>query len=160
MKALSHDFTLREKVIILVLIIFILILAYYQFFYKKIRYDLDTAAAEKEALMLELQKVDTDLNVLRTMQKELDEVKAGESVGQMYSYNAEQQERACLSEVLAGIAKYNFTFSPVTREGNQIRRNCTMSFTVNSYNRALEVLTDLSKARCRNLISNVQFSSP
>ncbi|MCR4891981.1 MAG: hypothetical protein K5989_07385, partial [Lachnospiraceae bacterium] len=47
-----------------------------------------------------------------------------------------------------------------TREGNQIRRNCTMSFTVNSYNRALEVLTDLSKARCRNLISNVQFSSP
>ncbi len=159
MKVLSRDFSTREKIIILILIIIVLILAYYQFFDKSIREDLESARLQKEALELEYQQVQQELAELNSMQAEVDSVKAGKHVSQMESYNASDKELKILNDILDGTENYSITFANVTREKNQIRRNFTLTFTAPNYQRAVYILTQLSHSPSRCLLADLRLGA-
>ena len=57
MKVLSRDFTLKEKILLLILSLALIGLAYYQFIDQSVRSELAIAQSEKESLQVELDAV-------------------------------------------------------------------------------------------------------
>jgi len=157
MKILSRDFTTQEKVILLILCIFLVGLAYYQFVDKPVRTSLARAESEKAALEVELQAVQAKNAQLKKMQDEINQVTSGDAVSVMPSYNNSKAVITLLDEVL-GSMKYSINFSNVTRSGDQIRRNISVSFTAPNYSTMETVLERLTHSEFRCLIDNVSCS--
>ena len=159
MKILSREFTPKEKVLVLILCLLLLGLAYYQFVDQPVREALANAQAEAEALNTELTAVEAKLAKMRRMRNEMDDITAGGTASEMGSYNNSKAEIAFLNDVLSSAVKYTITFSDVTRNGDQIRRNFTLQFTASTYEAAEELLSRLSASHYRCLIGDVRCTA-
>lgn len=154
MKLLSRDFTLREKILLLLLSIFLLGLLYYHFVDEPVRADLATAASEKAALEIELGAVEQKVAQLERMKKEIDDQADNSFVSFMPSYNNSGAVNLLLNDVLGDLGYY-ITFSNVTRSGNQIRRSISLQFSAPDYRTVESVLSRLTSAQFRCLIEDV-----
>lgn len=159
MKVLSRDFTLKEKILLLILSIALIVLAYYQFIDQPVRSELSSAQAEKESIQIELDAVQIKLAQLKKMEQELTGLTGSGSLGMMASYNNSKAEIALLNDILEDTQKYSVSFSDVTRNGDLIRRNFTLQFTAADYAEATEILTQLSNSEYRCLLGNVYCDS-
>lgn len=159
MKILSRDFSKGEKALIVGLVLVLIALAYYQFVFKPVQSGLQTAQAEKASLEVELTAVNAKVADLTRMQNELDELEASGGVSIMPSYNNSKAELDLLNEVLADTQQYNVSFSNVTRDGDQIRRNFSLSFTVRSYSDMAKVVSALDNSELRCLVDDVRVSA-
>ncbi len=157
MKILSRDFTVKEKILLLLLCLVLIGLAYYQFIDKPVRASIAQANAEKQALELELQTVQSKIVQLEKMQSEIDTLTNSGKVSIMPSYNNSKEVNELLNKVLGRLG-YAITFSNVTRSGDQIRRNISLRFTAPSYATMERVLDQLAKSEYRCLIGNVSCS--
>lgn len=155
MKILSRDFTLKEKILLLILSLVLIGLAYYQFVDQPVRSELAAAQSEKEAIQIELNAVQAQLAQLKKMEEELTDLSGDNSLGVMGSYNNSKAEIALLNDILGDTQQYSISFSDVTRNGNLIRRNFTLQFTTSSYEEATRMLTRLSRSECRCRLGNV-----
>lgn len=159
MKVLSRDFTLKEKLLLLLLGLILVGLAYYQFVDQPVRSALDAAHAEAESLTVELQTVQAKLARMRRMRSELEDVTAGGTASEMGSYNNSKAEIASLNDILSEALQYSITFANATRNGDQIRRNFTLQFTTDSYETMEHMLTQLAENHYRCLIGEVRCTA-
>ena len=159
MKVMSREFSLKEKLLILFLSLVLLGLAYYQFVDRPVRESVSSANAETQELKNELKTVEAKLEKMRRMRSEIDDVTAGGTASEMYSYNNSKAEIAMLNDILGNTLQYAITFENVTRTGDQIRRNFSLQFTVDSYDAVEGVLRALNECRYRCLIGDVRCSA-
>ena len=157
MKIFSRDFTLKEKILLLILCILLLGLAYYQFVDQPVRSAIQTANAEREIMETELTAVQAKLMKLEQMKNELDALPSNVSI--MGSYNNSKAEMAMLNDILEATDQYSISFTDVTREGDQICRNFTLQFTTENYSTMEKVLTELVNGKYRCLLSDVHCAS-
>ena len=159
MKALSRDFTAKEKLLLLLLSLILVGLAYYQFVDRPVREALDIAHAEAESLTAELQTVEAKLARMRRMRSEMEDVTAGGTASEMGSYNNSKAEIAILNDILSEALQYTITFANVTRNGDQIRRNFTLQFTTDSYETMEHIVSTMSASHYRCLIGDLRCNA-
>ena len=159
MKVLSRNFTLKEKLLLLLLSLVLVGLAYYQIVDRPVREALEIAHAEADSLSVELQTVEAKLEKMRRMRAELDDVTAGGTASEMGSYNNSKAEIAMLNDVLSEALQYSITFSNVTRSGDQIRRNFTLQLTASSYESMEHIINSINESHYRCLIGDLQCSA-
>ena len=159
MKVLSRDFTLKEKILLLILSLALIGLAYYQFIDQPVRRELDAAKSEQETLQIELDAVQIQLAQLKKMEQELDSLSNDNTLGIMGSYNNSKAEIALLNDILEDTQQYSIAFSDVTRNGDLIRRNFSLQFTASDYEEAIQILTRLGRSECRCRLGNLYCES-
>ena len=159
MKVLSRDFTLKEKLLLLLLGLILVGLAYFQFVDRPVREALQIAHSEADALSIELSTVEAKLARMRRMRAELDDVTAGGTASEMGSYNNSKAEIAMLNDVLSEALQYSITFENVTRAGDQIRRNFTLQLTTDSYETMEHIINQINASHYRCLIGDLRCSA-
>ena len=159
MKVLSRDFTLKEKLLLLLLGLILVGLAYFQFVDRPVREALQIAHSEADALSIELSTVQAKLARKPRMRAELDDVTAGGTASEMGSYNNSKAEIAMLNDVLSEALQYSITFENVTRAGDQIRRNFTLQLTTDSYETMEHIISQINASHYRCLIGDLRCSA-
>ena len=159
MKVISREFSLKEKILLLLLSLVLVGLAYYQFVDRPVRATVTSAHRETQELKTELKTVEAKLEKMRRMRSEIEDVTAGGTASEMYSYNNSKAEIALLNDILGDTLQYAITFENVTREGDQIRRDFSLQFTVDKYDAVEGVLQALNGSPYRCLIGDVRCSA-
>ena len=156
MRILTRDFTLPEKIILLVLILVLMGLGYYQFIDQPIRRGIEEAHAERDSLQAELIDVQRKIT---DYQRRVDEIaQAMELRHEMPSYNQSEEELRILNETLTASDQYSLAVDKITLNGNQIRRNFQVSFTAPSFETAKGIFTRLSASPIRCLVGDIECS--
>lgn len=158
MKVLSRDFTRKEKILIALLLLVLVGLAYYQFLDQPVRESIANAQAEQASLQTELDGLNAKIAVLEVMQREIDDLQAAGFVSIMPSYNSRDTEFSLLNDVLANTTQYSISFSDVSRDGDQIRRNFSLQFTVHNYAEMESILEQLTGSGYRCLLGDIRCS--
>lgn len=158
MKILSRDFTLRERILILVLALILLVLCYYQFVDRPVRSAITSAKAEAASIQTELDAVNAQVELVNKMQTELDTIQKSGLKSRMESYNNSKAELAMLNDALAAATDYSISFSEVTRDGDQIRRAFTLQFVAPNYATMEQILSELAENPYRCLIGDISCS--
>ena len=159
MKILSRDFTLKEKLLLVLLGLILVGLAYFQFVDRPVREALEIAHAEADSLSTELQTVEAKLEKMRRMRAELDDVTAGGTASEMGSYNNSKAEISMLNDVLSEALQYSITFANVTRSGDQIRRNFTLQLTTDNYETMEHIVSTINASHYRCLIGDLRCNA-
>lgn len=161
LKKLNRVFTTREKVLLLALSIIILGAIYYLSIYQPTNDKVKIWKREKESLEEQLVIADKRASQIANMKSEMEGLESrGLTPSFMPSYNAERQELEFLHDILStNSTEYQANFSTVTRDGNQIRRNFSLSFAANNYSQALNVISSLENSSIRCLIGDMSISS-
>ena len=159
MKVLSRDFTLKEKLLLLLLGLVLVGLAYYQFVDQPVRSKIESARAEADSLSMELKTVEAKLERMHRMRDELEDVTAGGSASEMGSYNNSKEEYTVLNDILGSALKYSITFANVTRDNDQIRRNFTFQFTSDDYDAMERMIGELLDNHYRCLIGDLRCTA-
>lgn len=159
MKMLSRDFTKGERILMALLALILLGLLYYYIVDRPVRASLEKAAAAKEDITVELTAVNAKIQRMEEMKKELETIQSDPNASYMGSYNNSKEELAFLNGVLGGAAEYSISFSNVTRDGDQIRRNFSLNFVVPDYNSMESLMKQLGEGRLRCLINDISYST-
>lgn len=159
MKIFSRDFSLAERILLILLSVVLVGLVYYRFVDQPVRTYLLSAQSETDSLELELAAVNAQVNNLTRMQEELDTLKAQDSIDYMASYNNSKAELALLNDALSVAESFSVSFAEVTRDGDQIRRNFSLQFTTANYETLKKILSDLINGPYRCLIGDLSCSS-
>ena len=158
MKLVSRDFRTGEKVLIAFLALVLLGLAYYWLVDKPVREGIEEAHAQRDAIQTDLTVAQAKLMQLQQMQDELDNLGSLDLSSRMGSYNNSKEELTELNRILSSASSYTVNFSNVTRSGDQIRRNFTLSFTASSYNAAKNIIRELQDCPLRCVLGNISYS--
>ena len=154
MKVLSRDFTTKEKVLLVVLVVILVGLVYFQFVYKPVSASIEKAKNQKENLQSELEAVQTRISLLTKMKNEVDNITEEGTLKAMPSYNNSKNVNKLLNDVL-GDMDFALVFSPVEKDGDQIRRPVQLTFNTPDPNTVKDVFTQLTGGEYRCLIGEV-----
>ena len=155
---MNREVNAKEKVLLVVLILIILGFAYYRFVDQPVRKNLEKASAEYSALQTELTEVRVKIRELQRMQDEIDEITSGEKDSYMPSYNNTNEELALLNDILSDTSKYSVSFTKVTRNKDQIRRDFKLDFTAPDYETMKDIINRLTSVDYRCLIGDCTCS--
>ena len=158
MKRLSRDFTRGEKALLLLLALILVGMAYYFVVDRPVRTALESAKAEKEALVTELTALQGRLARMEKMQAELEALQANPEMSRMGSYNNSKAELDFLNELLDETDEYTVSFTGVTRDGDQVRRNFNLKFTVKDYSTAERLLKKIYSCDLRCLLNDISYT--
>lgn len=78
------------------------------------------------------------------------------SISYMASYNNSKEELALLNDILSDTVQYTVTFTNVTRNNNQIRRNFSLQFRTEDYASMWEVINGLCESEYRCLVGDIK----
>ena len=159
MKVFSRAFTLREKVLLMVLCLLLLGVFYVQCVDMPVREGIAAAEEERASLETELMVVEAKLARMDKMEHEMGRYAAQGQIGIMGSYNNSKAEVKMLNDILEKANTYAITFTDVTRDGDQVRRNFTLRFTAKNYETAAQIIAQLSNGQYRCLLGNVVCES-
>ncbi len=154
---LNHEFTLREKLLLLVFSVFLVGLFVYEVAYvginnEKKEYDLDQISMEISQEELRAVQVDNMKRVI--------EESEGKVVGTLSVYNNLSSEIMALNQIItSNTDKVSITWSEPVLSGTIIRRDANITFTAKSYDHFKSVLKQLSECQYRTLIRNVSITS-
>ena len=157
MKILSRDFTLREKILLLILGIILLGLLYVRFVYMPVIDSIEKLKIEQAEAETQLNLVTAQVAVLDRKQKELDSLEGEGGMSYMPSYNNARNVTRLLNDVL-GSNGYAITFSNVTRDGDQVRRNISLQFEAAKLDDVEDILKQLSEGEYRCEIGSVSVN--
>ena len=144
MRSSTLLFTAREKTLLAILILIILASLYYLLIYQPVTDGISRAQSNAQDLESQLIVLDTRVAQIQKMQKSIEEyADNGHVVSIMPSYNAGKQELIFLNSTLAESEDYYVGFTNITREGNQIRREFALKFTVDEYEEAEDIINIL-----------------
>lgn len=153
MKFLSKDFTQREKVLLVILAILLVLVFYYYAVDMPLRNQEEVLNSQKSVLETDVQIAEAKVAEYEKMEETLKNL--GDDANRMESYNNRTNEINFLNDLLAKTTAYSIGFSPVTVEGNQVRREFSLAYTCGSYSEAMDLLKKLSQCKYRCLISDV-----
>ena len=142
-----------------VLGLLLFVLAYYRFFYVPCTAAVEQAEMRRDTLQTELAVARSKEAKLKRMQEELDGLGELSEASRMGSYNNSEAELHLLNSVLESAGDYFVSFSTVTRDGDQIRRNFKLQFTATTFEQAKQIITELTKSEYRCLLGDVQYST-
>ncbi len=155
MNIFTREFSSREKALLLVLVLVILASLYYLFIFQPVTDRISRAESSAADLEVQLVSLDTKVMQIKRMQKSIEEyADNGHIVSIMPSYNAGKQELVFLNSTLAASEDYYVGFTNITRNGNQIRREFALRFTVSDYSEAENIINILEHSDLRCLISD------
>ena len=158
MKILSRDFSRGEKILLVLLALVLVGLVYYQFVDRVVRDNIAQAKAQTEAAQTELTAVNAKIKRMEEMQAELDSITRNPNASYMGSYNNSQEELAFLNDVLSATDQYSITFTNVTRDGDQIRRNFSLQFSTSDFVSMEKIMKQLGDGRLRCLINDISYN--
>ena len=158
MKIMSRDFTLPEKILLLVLALILLGLVYYWFVDQTVRSSITASNIEAESIQTQMDAVEKRILYLQSLQNSMDELEDAGNLSWMGSYNNSKAEVAFLNDVLADTLEYSISFAAVTRSGDQIRRDFSLQFTAPDYQAMWNIINDLTGVEYRCLIGNLSCS--
>ncbi|NCB32317.1 MAG: hypothetical protein EOM64_00300 [Erysipelotrichia bacterium] len=153
----KHEFSTREKALLLICAALALGIFYYLFAYQNFqemerRYD--TVDLE-EQIMIEEAK----LSSLKSMQEEIDAA-AGQNSGEIAVYNNQSNEIQALNDILQDRASdVSISWTQPTLTGSIVRRNAAISLKTGSYTTGRAILNDLSACKYRLIINDIQMDS-
>ncbi len=151
----TREFSTREKALLVVLGLIIIAALYYLLIYQPVTESINRAENNDASLETQLVSLDTKVFQIKRMQQSIEEyANNGHIVSIMPSYNAGKQELVFLNSTLAASKDYYVGFTNITRERNQIRREFSLRFTVDSYSDAEDILNVLEHSDLRCLISD------
>jgi len=154
---LNHQFTTREKILILVCSIIALGIFYYQFAFSGFQSQMaqyDTADLEDQVMVEE-----TRAMKLSQMKEDIANA-SGKTLGEVAVYNNQSNEIQALNDILSGRAtSISITWNQPTLTDMTVRRDASISFTAADYATAREILTDLSNCRYRLIINDVSLNA-
>ena len=155
--AFSREFTTREKILLGILAVMLILVVYFYAVDIPLRNQEESLTAQKESLTVQAEAMDARVAEYRNMKYELENMPA--NTPRMESYNNRTNEINFLNDLLSDTANYSVGFSPVTVDGNQVRRAFTLTFTCGSYAQAMDLFARLVNSRYRCLVSDVSVSS-
>lgn len=157
MKIMSRDFTLREKILLLILAFILLAALYYLAVDQPVRDAVSRAKSQQESLNTELTVLQQKAAVLSRMQNELDTLEKDGTYGEMGSYNNANAELDELNQILQDAKSYDISFTDISREGNLVRRSFSLTFAAEDYAKAEDLITRLYQGKWRCLVSDIRF---
>ena len=158
MKIMSRDFTLPEKILLLVLALILLGLVYYWFVDQTVRSSITASNIEAESIQTQMDAVEQRILYLQSLRNSMDELEDAGNLSWMGSYNNSKAEVAFLNDILADTQEYSIAFAAVTRNGDQIRRNFTLQFQTRNYKAAQDIIVRLCSGTDRCLVGDIKCS--
>ena len=154
---LKREFTMKEKLLILLAAILALGLVYYNFVYKYFQNEMvlyDTATLEEELLVEESKAMR-----ISQMQQIIDE-SAGKVKGDLSVYNNQSNEIIEMGNIFDEDAQnVSVNWSEPVLSGTIIRRDVNITFHSTSYDNFKNLLRKMSEMKYRCLIRNVTVSN-
>ena len=154
---MSHQFTKKETVLLLLLTALIMGLLYYQFVYKDIQNKkamYDSAAIEDEILSEQTKRAQID-----KMKKEIEENQNNENAGYVATYDNQKAEITSLNDILAEADTFSLGFDKATAVDDAVRRNINVSFTAKDYRTAKAIISALHDSEYRCLIRDLTITA-
>ena len=156
MKIMSRDFTMAEKLLLVVLALILVGLVYYRFVDQTVRQTIANNEADAQMYQTQITAVEGNLARLQSVKKEMDALEEQGNLSWMGSYNNSKEEVAFLNDILADTLKYSIAFADVTRNGDQIRRGFTLQDTCANYKAAQDIALRLCQGKNRCLVGDMQ----
>ena len=132
---------------------------YFFFVDRPVRTGIRKADEERTSIESRLSLLKARAENVSGVSDEVENLAASGQQSWMPSYNSEEAELDMLHTLLdSRTSDYQLSFENVTRDGNQIRRGCSLSFTTDSYQTAKDILYRLNHGQFRCLISSTSVS--
>lgn len=160
MKIMSRDFTLKEKIVLILLAVVLLGTLYYFVVDQPVRRAIAETTNEREDLQIQLSALQIKMATLNKMKSELTTLTGDAAFGEMGSYNNSAAELNELNQLLQDTTGYDISFDSVTRDGDLVRRTFSLTFTASDYDKAEDLITKLCEGEWRCLVSEITFNSP
>jgi len=144
---LSHAFTKREKMLLIILVLILLFLLWYQAIFVNVQNQVgslnEQIGEQEDALTIDQAKSAQ----MSMMQAAIDQYKAqGATATAMPAFDNQQNVMNELNAILSSTNSYTLTFDDLdTSETGTVKRGVTLSFGCNSYDDAKTVLTNLAQ---------------
>ena len=161
MKLLSRKLSGREKALLGVLVGIVVVAVYYLLLFTPL-------SDQTTSLQANAQDMETQLVALRAKSEQISKMESemkvlqedGRAEHYMPSYSASKAELNFMHEILSAQTKdYLITFTKSTREGDQIRRNFSLTFTSKDYATAQKIIDALEQSEIRCLIGDMTVVS-
>ena len=122
MRIMSREFTMAEKILLLILVVFLLGLVYYRFVEIPVQEAVASYEADIQMYQTQIDIVQQRILRLQSLKSELKAMEENGSLSYLASYNNSQEEVAFLNKILADTLQYTIAFENVSRSDDLIRR--------------------------------------
>lgn len=156
MNIMSRDFTTSEKVLLVILSVILLGLVYYQFVDVPVRDAIASYKADAEMAQTQIDILQARVLHLKGIQDNLNKLEESGNLSYMGSYNNSKEEVAFLNDILGNTMEYSVTFSSISRNGDQIRRNFTLQYKTRTYDEARKIMKKLVNGKYRCLVDDIR----
>ncbi len=147
---MKREFSLRERILMLILVVLLLVCVYYIFVEKPVQDTLLDASQRQSEAESQLVIASAQLQKMNQMQSALDQLEQS-TQADVPDYDNAKNVVELLNRAMAMTAEYNLTFQPVTTEGAIARRVIALNYRCDGYATAKKILQTLldSDYRCR-----------
>ncbi len=155
MKALTRDFSTREKILLVFLLIIIVTAAYYLFVWTTVNDQIESIRTQNQTMETQLEIATAKVAKLQAMSEEME---SDILRSYMPSYNASKDELDFLHGTLGETKDYLINFTYLTRSGDQINRGFELQFTAKSFAQAKKIIKTLEDSEIRCLIGDYNIN--
>ena len=156
---MKHEFTKREKVLLVFLGVLLLGLLYYKFLLTPIN---DKITSIQSDMASDQTLIDTSMPQmikLNKMKTELETLKNSGDSQPLPEYDNSKKLMDELHLILSGASSYTLNFNSTTEADAIVRRPIVMSFTAGSYQAARAIIDRLHQSSYTNQIADLAFST-
>ena len=154
---MNRKFTAREAWLLLLLSVRLLALFYYLALYRPVNLEVERCAA----LQVPVEE-DLELQMMKATRKKkmVDELENApeKQQGELLPYNNIKNEITDLYEALSPAATYNLSFSEAVASGNIVRRDISISFQTENYQKMRSILEQMHSSPYRCILKDLSIS--
>lgn len=154
---MNRKFTAREAWLLLLLSVMLLALFYYLALYRPVNLEVERCAA----LQVPVEE-DLELQMMKATRKKkmVDELENApeKQQGELLPYNNIKNEITDLYEALSPAATYNLSFSEAVASGNIVRRDISISFQTENYQKMRSILEQMHSSPYRCILKDLSIS--
>lgn len=154
---MNRKFTAREAWLLLLLSVMLLALFYYLALYRPVNLEVERCAA----LQVPVEE-DLELQMMKATRKKkmVDELENApeKQQGELFPYNNIKNEITDLYEALSPAATYNLSFSEAVASGNIVRRDISISFQTENYQKVRSILEQMHSSPYRCILKDLSIS--
>ena len=154
---MNRKFTAREAWLLLLLSVMLLALFYYLALYRPVNLEVERCAA----LQVPVEE-DLELQMMKATRKKkmVDELENApeKQQGELLPYNNIKNEITDLYEALSPAATYHLSFSEAVASGNIVRRDISISFQTENYQKVRSILEQMHSSPSRCILKDLSIS--
>lgn len=156
---MTHTFTTREKILLLILVIMLLGVAYYFAIQIPVS-DRILTAQNAEATATDEMSVETvKATKMKKMQAVIDGADSNSSKAEIPVYDNLEKVMLQLDAILGTTIDYSLTFDQISKGDSLVYRPINMSFTCPNYSAAKSVLANLNNCKYRCMLDNISVAT-